>query len=238
MWQTILFYFSLWWSDQFTWNDFELTKKARQEYPQTKAQLASERESYFKRYQKANQKQKKLIIVEARQYLEESLLTKIFPAWYGTLWSFEGYSDRPGYGTIACGHFVATTLSHLGLNFNRVRMGQLDSPYLIKSFVPKAKTFKSYDWPIEKFLSKASDLGDGIFIVGMDNHAGLLAIQGGNHLFIHSGSMAYLSAAHAEPPGDRSQLAISRWRMAGKLFSDQMVVKWIKKARFKRASKN
>ena len=59
-----------------------------------------------------------------QQYFEEQLLNGIIPYWYGTAWSFEGHTNVPNQGEIACGYFVSTTLVHMGLDINRYRMAQ------------------------------------------------------------------------------------------------------------------
>ena len=38
------------------------------------------------------------------------LVRDIIPQWYGTKWSFDGYSEIPKSGSIACGYFVSTSL--------------------------------------------------------------------------------------------------------------------------------
>ncbi|WMJ72126.1 hypothetical protein RCC89_02925 [Cytophagaceae bacterium ABcell3] len=46
------------------------------------------------------------------------LVNKLIPYWYGTKWDFEGHTDVPGKGEIACGYFVSTTLNlDYGLEF-------------------------------------------------------------------------------------------------------------------------
>ncbi len=42
----------------------------------------------------------------AGKALEESVVNKLIPFWYGTPWDFNGYTHIPGSGVIACGYFV------------------------------------------------------------------------------------------------------------------------------------
>ncbi len=53
-----------------------------------------------------------------------TLIDSIFPAWYDTPWDFNGISNVPGEGEIACGYFVSTTLKHAGFNLNRYKLAQ------------------------------------------------------------------------------------------------------------------
>ena len=48
----------------------------------------------------------------------------VFPDWMGTKWDFNGVSNVPGKGMIACGYFVSTTLKHIGFNLNRYKLAQ------------------------------------------------------------------------------------------------------------------
>lgn len=57
-------------------------------------------------------------------YITEQLVNGLFPHWYGTTWSFDGYSAIPNQGEIGCSYFVSTTLLHVGFNLNRYRLAQ------------------------------------------------------------------------------------------------------------------
>ena len=56
--------------------------------------------------------------------LFNSMIDSIFPAWMGTNWDFNGTSNVPKQGEIACGYFVSTTLKHVGFNLNRYKLAQ------------------------------------------------------------------------------------------------------------------
>jgi hypothetical protein len=44
-------------------------------------------------------------------FIHHSLSKTIFPHWYGTVWDYNGYTNTPKNGVIACGYFVSTTLN-------------------------------------------------------------------------------------------------------------------------------
>ena len=52
---------------------------------------------------------------QASQLLFSNLADSVFPAWYGTKWDFNGHTNVPKEGLIACGYFVSTTLVFLVL---------------------------------------------------------------------------------------------------------------------------
>ena len=59
------------------------------------------------------------VLVEAQQYLLDSCCD-FFKAWYFTPWTFNGYSETPKEGSIACGYFVTTTLSDMRFKVPRI----------------------------------------------------------------------------------------------------------------------
>ena len=55
------------------------------------------------------EKERGMLLTSKAQFLaisesfEDNLINKIIPFWYGTKWSFEGHSNEPNKGEIACG---------------------------------------------------------------------------------------------------------------------------------------
>ena len=64
------------------------------------------------------------MIAEARTVLTRSIYNDLLPAWYGTPWDFNGTSEVPQQGKIACGYFVSTILRDAGWKVERVRLAQ------------------------------------------------------------------------------------------------------------------
>jgi len=71
------------------------------------------RQNQFRLYQQASSAEKSRIIEGSLQELERYLVEEIFPAWSGTPWDFNGISQTPGEGEIACGYFVSSWHSNL-----------------------------------------------------------------------------------------------------------------------------
>jgi len=77
--------------------------------------------AYFKsQYTAAPQK----TLDSVSHYFLNTLLNNIVPHWYGTTWAYEGHTNVPVQGEIACGYFVSTTLRHFGFKLNRYKMAQ------------------------------------------------------------------------------------------------------------------
>ena len=107
----------------------------RENYKTARGKLESWRKSHATAYRQANNSGKAKIREIARKKLLEVLQTDIFPAWYGTTWDFNGISQTPGEGKIACGYFVSTCLRDAGFNVPRIRMAQQPSQRIIGQYL-------------------------------------------------------------------------------------------------------
>ncbi len=121
-------------------------------------------------------------------FLEEVLINKIFPFWYGTPWDFNGHTDVPNEGNIACGYFVSTTLKHLGFNLNRYKLAQQLPIHEAKTLSVGEPILKIKNDDFEICLEKIkTNLSNGIYFVGLDvNHVGFLLKRKKHLLFIHA----------------------------------------------------
>jgi len=126
-------------------------------------------------------------IDSASTYLYKNLIDKIVPHWYGTQWDFNGYTNKPNDGLIACGYFVSTTLKHLGFNLNRYKMAQQAGLIEARMLQPKTElkiysnlTFAALETKVNSIYS------DGVYFVGLDNHVGYVLIKDKTLYFLHS----------------------------------------------------
>jgi len=126
-------------------------------------------------------------IDSASKYLSSKLINEIVLHWYGTPWDFNGHTNIPNDGEIACGYFVSTTLKHLGFNLNRYKMAQqaglIEARMLQPKFELKIYSNLSFQSLKEK-VNKA--YSDGIYFVGLDNHVGYILIKDSVLYFLHS----------------------------------------------------
>jgi len=116
--------------------------------------------------------------------LYTSLTDSIFPSWYGTPWDFNGISNTPGKGEIACGYFVSTTLKHVGFNLNRYKLAQQGATAIIKAIAGKA-SIKTYTNP-EALINSLKAKPNGLYAIGLDYHVGFLAVYRNEVYFVHS----------------------------------------------------
>ncbi|HBS86626.1 MAG TPA: hypothetical protein DEA97_08730 [Bacteroidales bacterium] len=122
----------------------------------------------------------------AREFLYNHLLNEIIPPWYGTAWDFNGYTDQPNKGFIACGYFVSTTLKHLGFNLNRYKVAQQYSLKIIEILCGKENVKTWQPDQFDAMINFLKDGGNDIFVVGLSCHVGYLSVESDTVYFIHS----------------------------------------------------
>ena len=141
--------------------------------------------------QKEYQKQLKIIksnknkiedIDSLGNYLHAKLTSEVFPAWYGTEWDYNGYTNTPREGIVACGYFVSTTLKHAGFNLNRFDLAKMYSSSIVKSLCGTPTTFND----IENMFAYMLEKDDDLYVVGLSSHVGFIEKKDGVIYFIHS----------------------------------------------------
>lgn len=168
------------------------------------------------------------ILDEARRELISAVVDSIAPFWMGTPWDFNGTTEEPGEGMIACGYFVSTLLRDAGLKVERVKMAQQASEKIVKTLATKdlIKRFRNTEFP--HFIDTMRNWGAGLYVVGLDYHVGFLHHDGEKVWFIHSSYIAPKCVIR-EPAGSSLILAASKYRVVGKISeNDELVRKWLR----------
>ncbi|MEZ4319034.1 MAG: hypothetical protein R3F61_16080 [Myxococcota bacterium] len=163
--------------------------------------------------------------VRARERLTDAVRDGLAPRWFGTPWAFYGTSTTPGEGTIACGYFVSTVLQHAGLRVERVKMAQQPSEYIVKTFAdePQIRRFRKGDRAAVKAWVQTQD--DGLYVVGLDYHVGLLVKRGDTVELCHSGFTGDQVVVCSDPLVDDG--FISRYHVVGPVLTDEVVDAWL-----------
>jgi hypothetical protein len=174
--------------------------------------------------------QHNMIIREARACVLRSLTNELLPEWYGTPWDFNGTTRLPGQGMIACGYFVTTVLRDAGFHIPRIRWAQLAAEPMIRRIAPKAKRFHETEVSTVEAWLRAQ--GDGLYVIGLDNHVGFITVQQGKAQFVHSNYYQREIGVMSEPLQGKNPFAHSHYRVIGKLLDDAMITKWIQGASF------
>lgn len=171
-------------------------------------------EAIKKRCQSLFEEHKKKNLPATKQKLISYLVDSLIPCWYGTPWDYNGTTEVPGEGKIACGYFVTTTLRDAGMKINRVKMAQCVSQNLLYDLCGDFKKFS--DKPLDYFVKEVARMGYGLYIVGLDNHTGYIYHDGKDVWFIHSGVYSPRCALKELASGSIT-LNNSRYRVIGRI---------------------
>ncbi|MEO7311964.1 MAG: hypothetical protein ABIX01_16280 [Chitinophagaceae bacterium] len=166
-------------------------------------------------------------IIELQKEFVAILVDSILPYWYGTPWDFNGTTQKPGEGSIACGYFITTVLQDCGLPIRRVKMAQCASQELVYDLVKKnpGKIFRNDS--LAHFIDYIKSQGFGVYVVGLDSHVGFLYHDGSEVYFIHA-KWVNPKAVLKEVAAQSSVLYYSSYRVVGKISDDEMFLKrWL-----------
>ncbi|MFY0673527.1 MAG: hypothetical protein JXQ87_08980 [Bacteroidia bacterium] len=166
----------------------EIAVKPTGNYDSLKAEIVKKKKALGELYKEASETERAEILNEANKLFTESLLNHIIPHWYGTKWDYNGYTNIPKQGIIACGYFVSTPLKHMGFNLNRYKLAQTYSLQAVKVLQGSdviSLTGQGQDSLVNYLLAGH----DGFYAIGLDHHIGLLLKRKDKAYFIHSNNI-------------------------------------------------
>jgi len=146
--------------------------------------------------------------------------TELFPYWEGTRWDFNGTTETPGRGSIACGYFVTTMLRDLGVPVQRTNYARMASEPMIKKLVQEKNIQRYSRVETDAFLRSVKKKGDQLYVLGLDNHVGFLVCEKGKTVFIHS-SGRWPWTVVKEDAASSVVLGKSKYRVTGCLTCDE-----------------
>lgn len=157
-------------------------------YVATKNEIGVKRNFFNRELQKATSASTRdSVSHQAGKYLEDAIVNKLIPYWYGTPWDFNGYTSKPNQGVIACGYFVFTVLRDAGFNLNRYDFSKLhgyDAAVSLNNGVEPLKYECIFsDCFIDSFTKSAEE---GLYFIALTFHVGFLYYKNGYLFFIHS----------------------------------------------------
>jgi hypothetical protein len=166
------------------------------------------------------------ILVHAQRYLEHTLSDSIFYYWYGTAYDFNGTTQQPKQGKIACGYFVTTTLQQLGFSLPRVELAQQPASVILRTLCAY-KSIKVYNSLAA--LKKHMDAQEqGIYLIGLDTHVGFLW-KTDRDLYIVHASQSGNNQVSKERWDQSTVLSRSRAFYVGDLLgSPHLIETWVK----------
>jgi hypothetical protein len=197
-------------------------------YDLERARIDSLRQELATAYTQApDQATRQAVVDAARAAFIEAVGATLVDHWYGTPWDFNGVTETPGEGMIACGYLVSTLLQHAGLQVERIRLAQQASELIILSLTSEDHVQRFSRLPIERFVAAVRAQGPGLYIVGLDLHVGFILHEDDEVDFIHV-SFVHPRVVVREPALLSPVLASSQYRVLGKISADDALLrKWL-----------
>ncbi len=198
------------------------------EYSEVIKDIEDMRQLFIARYRHAATASIKLqVIEETRTFLVKMIRDELLPQWSGTSWDFNGTTETPRTGKIACGYFVTTILRDAGFKLQRVRLAQQPSELIIKSLTMEKYIKRFSHASLDKFVTSIQKWGEGLYLVGLDMHTGFILHDSKGVWFIHA-SYIEPRVVLKEPAQLSPILKASAYRVLGKLSADDtLLMKWI-----------
>ncbi len=169
----------------------------------------------------------KLAKPQKEKLFTNAVIKNIIPSWIGTAWDFNGISQTPQKGSIACGYFVTTVLRDGGLNLERVKLAQCASEQMITTLVQPKYIQRFSHIAMDNFITAIQQQGYGLYIVGLDNHTGFIYNDGREIYFIHS-TFVGTRNVQQEKAAASWVLQQSKYKVLGKISADEKVLeRWM-----------
>ena len=195
-------------------------------YSVIKTSIEKDRNLLQKKY--ISNENKSETIEEAKTKLTAFLYNDIFNHWYSTKWSFEGHSEIPKQGTIACGYFVSTTLRDVGFNLNRYKLAQKSPEEEAKviacgTSIEKRENISKQE--LKKYFLKQKD---GIYFIGLDFHVGYIYKNNQEVYFVHSNYIEN-KGVMKETIENSKAIVSSKYFIVSITHNDNLIKKWLLK---------
>ena len=207
-------------------NVFDVGKHLER-YDSLRIEIKTQQFRFSEYYLSADSTQKRQILDKARQYIYFTLKDHVIPFWYHTEWDFNGTTETPRKGVIACGYFVTTVLRHSGFHLDKYVLSRKASRALIENTCAynSIETFRNND--VNGLMSHIDALKDGIYILGLDTHVGLLVKSQGETHFIHSRKPRKVGVVR-EKAAESSTIQNSGIHVIGDLLAnDDFIENWL-----------
>ncbi|MFL5765455.1 MAG: hypothetical protein ACJ77K_16030 [Bacteroidia bacterium] len=193
-------------------------------YEEFKNEIVQTRNKIKEQYVAADSHEKDSIVGYSAQFLR-NMTPEIFNYWYGTDWDFNGITQKPKEGKIACGYFVTTVIRDLGFNIPRSTWAQLPSESMIKKLNSSVKPF--FNKPVEAVITWFRNRPDAVYVVGLDTHVGFVYKEGKTLKFVHANYYEPDSKVVSQNLKGNNPINDASYRVVGQLFEAEMVKKWI-----------
>ncbi len=145
--------------------------------------------------------------------------------WYATTYDFDGMTEEPREGKIACGYLISTFLRHAGVNLNRIKFAQERSGKVVDVLCRPSSinTFRRLDLLKEWIHAQ----GEGVYLVGLDTHIGALDYYQGEITFTHASPLGAQTVVR-EKFDESLSLSVASIYMVGKMSDNkELLTSWL-----------
>src|SRR5262245_43386504 len=174
---------------------------------------------------------------EARRFVVSTLVSQIFPAWMGMpsgggAQATASLPHEPGM-YISCSYFLTAALQNAGLVLeSRARFAQAPALWIQRALLPPGGVVHRYGQlsPVELERRLVDELGDGLYVVGLNIHVGFIVVEHGHARFVHS-SYTPPGTVVDEPVVSSMAIALSQSKgyWVSPLFRDDRIVEmWLR----------
>jgi hypothetical protein len=198
------------------------------DYAAVKERVIARRDSMAILYAKAGPEKRTVLVDQARKLVLKVIAEELFPQWMGTPWDFNGVTQKPREGMIACGYFVTTVLRDAGFGVERAKLAQQASLRIIQTVCPAAEMRDYGGIDVPELVRRMGKLPKGLYIVGLDIHTGFIANGPSSVDFIHA-SYGNPSVVVHEAALKSKVLAQSKRFVLGRVDNDTFLRKWLLK---------
>lgn len=128
----------------------------------------------------------------ASVFLAGAMIDRLLPPWLGMPWGMgkDSTATRPHQEgkSISCSYFVGAVLQGAGFQLrDRFRLGQAAALDIQKSLTGGAgKVHRFLSIPPADLRARLAPLDDGLYVIGLDVHVGLVVIRGDVVRFVHA----------------------------------------------------
>lgn len=201
-------------------------------YNTLKGNILTKKNKFQEKYAVAkDSNEKKEILKNAKYYLFKSIADDILPFWYDTKWDFNGTTENPRDGTIACGYFISTVLAHAGIDMDRYALGRETAGAVIQTLCKRESIHIVRKNNFQRLFQYLQQQKDGIYILGMDWHIGFIIKKQNKIRFIHSRKPKHAGVLNEEAE-DSPTLKLSNFYMIGSVLDNENIIQqWVGKTK-------
>ncbi len=161
-------------------------QKHQTQYDSLRIEIRTQQFRLAEYYRKASQEQKSEILSRTEDYLFRTIKNQIFPFWYHTQWDFNGTTERPRQGAIACGYFVTTVLRHVGFHYEKYYLSRLASRQLIQKVCLPSSIHTIRENNTDSLYAYLEAQEPGLYILGLAKHVGFIVKSAEGIYYVHS----------------------------------------------------